>query len=160
TGEFNYQGGDRRTFYSDFPFDSPQNTWDHLAEAHKSVEMTTNDSDADNVLDPSEFLNRFGHNLEYFVVGRHFGLVPYFFPAVLPLGLWLASRQRFQAFRVLAFLALAGSVAALLVFFPYTWSGGGGPPGNRYFLSLYPVLFFLIPSASMGAALVAWIGGA
>lgn len=161
SGEFNYQGGsDRRTFYSQFPFDSPENTWDHLSESRHSIEMTTNDSDADNVLDVAEFPNRFGHNVEYFFVGRHFGFVPYFFPGVVALGLWLASRQRFEMWRVLAFLALAGSTVALLVFFPYTWSGGGGPPGNRYFLSLYPVLFFLIPSASMGAALLAWVGGA
>ena len=160
TGEFNYQGGDRRTFYSEFPLDSPQDTWDHLVEVHHGVEMTTNDSDADNVLDRSEFLNRFEHNVEYFFIGRHFGFVPYFFPGVIALLLWLASDRRFEAWRVLSFLALAGSTVALLVFFPYTWSGGGGPPGNRYFLSLYPVLFFLIPSVSIGAALLAWLGGA
>ena len=42
-------------------------------------------------------------------------------------------------------LAVAGSVLALLVFAPYSWSGGGGPPGNRYFMSLYPALLFLTP---------------
>ena len=160
SGEFNYQGGDRRTFYSQFPFDAPGSTWDHLAELHRSIEMTTNDLDSENVLEPSEFANRFGHNVEYFFVGRHFGLIPYFFPGVVAVGLWLVSRQRFETWRVLSFLALAGSTLGLLVFFPYTWSGGGGPPGNRYFLSLYPVLFFLMPTASMGSALLAWAGGA
>jgi hypothetical protein len=48
-----------------------------------------------------------------------------------------------------------------LIFLPYTWSGGGGPPGNRYFLSLYPALFFLMPPVSSSSpALLAWIGGA
>ena len=28
SGEFNYQGGDRKTFYGTFPFDSPTATWD------------------------------------------------------------------------------------------------------------------------------------
>ena len=90
SGEFNYQGGDRRTFYTNFPFDSPEHTWEHLAQARQSVEMTTNDSDADNVLDPSEFPNRFAHNVEYFLVGRHFGFVPYFFPGCVAIVLWLA----------------------------------------------------------------------
>ena len=38
TGEFNYQGGDRATFYGRFPFDgSPQDAWDQRAL------VTTND---------------------------------------------------------------------------------------------------------------------
>ena len=36
SGEFNYQGGDRRTFYSTFPFDSPEHTWNRLAETRRS----------------------------------------------------------------------------------------------------------------------------
>ena len=44
---------------------------------------------------------------------------------------------------------------------PYTWSGGGGPSGNRYFLSIYPALFFIMPPlGSMAPAVVAWLGGA
>jgi hypothetical protein len=161
SGEFNYQGGDRRTFYTSFPFDSPEHTWEQLAQARQSVEMTTNDSDADNVLDPSEFPNRFVHNVEYFFVGRHFGFVPYFFPGCVAVALWLISRRRFDAWRVLTFLGLAASTLVLLVFFPYTWSGGGGPVGNRYFLNLYPVLFFLTPPMmSMAPAMLAWAGGA
>ena len=161
SGEFNYQGGDRRTFYSKFPFDSPENTWNHLADTRGSVEMTTNDSDAGSVLDPSEFVNRFGLNVEYFLIGRHFGFIPYFFPGFVALVLWLASRSRSDPWRVLAFLGLAASTVGILVFFPYTWSGGGGPPGNRYFLNLYPVLFFLTPPlASMAPAILAWTGGA
>jgi hypothetical protein len=62
---------------------------------------------------------------------------------------------------VLTFLAVVASVIGLLVMFPYTWSGGGGPPGNRYFLSLYAALFFLAPPlTSTVPALVAWLGGA
>jgi hypothetical protein len=50
-----------------------------------------------------------------------------------------------MAWQLLVLLALGASVVALLTLAPYSWNGGGGPPGNRYFLSLYPVLFFLIP---------------
>src|SRR5205814_8377318 len=115
TGELNYQGGDRRTFYTRFPFDgSRENVW-AAAEQH-----STNDSDSESVL--KDFTNRFTHNVEYFLVGRHFGFVPYFFPGLVAIGLWLASRDRGQPWRILVALAVAGSVLALLVFAPYSWS--------------------------------------
>jgi hypothetical protein len=107
-----------------------------------------------------DFPNRFAHNVEYFLVGRHFGFVPYFFPGVVAIVLWLASRDRTQPWRAFIALAVAASVVALLVFAPYSWSGGGGPPGNRYFMSLYPALLFITPPVGMTPALVAWIGGA
>src|SRR6185295_8400250 len=98
TGEFNYQGGDRKTFYGSFPFDaSGVNAWD------RAKEMSTNDSDAANILDA--FWTHFFHNTWYFVAGRHFGFVPYFFPGVVAIALWLASRERAQPWR--AFIVLA-----------------------------------------------------
>jgi hypothetical protein len=153
TGEFNYQGGDRKTFYGRFPFDgSPGNVWAQTAE------HATNDSDAENVL--QDFPNRFAHNVEYFLVGRHFGFVPYFFPGAVAIALWLASPERWRPWRLFTALTVAASAVALLVFAPYSWSGGGGPPGNRYFMSLYPALLFLTPPLTMTPALVAWAGGA
>lgn len=156
TGEFNYQGGDRATFYERFPFDaSPQNAWDHRAL------VTTNDADAAVVLAPAELASRFGNNVRYFLLGRHFGFVPYFFPGVIALLLWARSRDRFVCWRLLNLGGIGGSVLVLLLFLPYTWSGGGGPPGNRYFLSVYPALFFIVPPlAGSGVPLLAWIGGA
>ena len=157
SGEFNYQGGDRKSFIGSFPFDaSAVSAWDR-----RGIEMTTNDADAETVLEPSEFVSRFAHNAEYFAVGRHFGLVPYFFPAIVCLALWLASKERWQAWRVLTFLAIAGSFVFWLVFFPFTWSGGGGPSGNRYFMSQYAAFFFLLPPMTSSVpALAAWLGGA
>ena len=159
SGEFNYQGGDRRSCSSAFPFDgSKERAWDTETKCRG---MTTNDADTETVLAPSEFLGRFGHNIEYFLVGRHFGFVPYFFPGVVCLALWLASPERWRPWRVLTFLAIVGSVLAWLVFFPYSWSGGGGPPGNRYFMSQYPAFLFLLPPlTSTAPALLAWAGGA
>ena len=56
---------------------------------------------------------------------------------------------------------MALSVVVLSGTMPYTWSGGGGPPGNRYFLSIYPALLFLTPPmTSFVPAIVAWAGGA
>jgi len=153
TGEFNYQGGDRKTFYSRFPLDgSADDAW------AATEEHTTNDSDSDSVL--KDLPNRLSHNAEYFLVGRHFGFVPYFFPGLIAIGLWLASRDRAQPWRLFTALAVAASVVALLVFAPYSWSGGGGPPGNRYFVSLYPALLFLTPAVTMPSAIAAWAGGA
>jgi hypothetical protein len=154
-GEFNYQGGDRKTFYSSFPFDgSKDSVWDR-----KGTEMSTNDSDSDSVL--ADFTNRFAHNVEYFLVGRHFGFVPYFFPGVVAIGLWLFSRERFQPWRLLTFLAVVGSAVGLLILLPYSWSGGGGPTGNRYIIGVYAAIFFLTPPlTSTSPALLAWLGGA
>ena len=154
-GEFNYQGGDRKTFYTAFPFDgSKDNVWDR-----KGTEMSTNDSDSDSVL--RDFTNRFAHNVEYFLVGRHFGFVPYFFPGVLAIVLWLCSVERRQPWRLLIFLAVVGSAVGLLILLPYSWSGGGGPSGNRYIIGVYAAIFFLTPPlTSTAPAILAWIGGA
>jgi hypothetical protein len=37
------------------------------------------------------------------------------------------------------------TAAVLLIYMPFTWSGGGGPVGNRYFLGTYGVFLFLVP---------------
>ncbi len=161
TGEFNYQGGDRKSFVSSpraeahFPLDAyGMDAW-----YRHGVEMSTNDSDTDNVL--NDFTNRFVHNAQYFLVGRHFGFVPYFFPGVIAILLWLASSERRRLWRLVTFLAVVASAAALLIYTPFTWSGGGGPPGNRYFMSVYAATFFLTPPlASSVPALLAWAGGA
>ena len=154
-GEFNYQGGDRKTFYTAFPFDgSKDNVWDR-----QGTEMSTNDSDSDNVL--KDFPSRFAHNVEYFLIGRHFGFVPYFFPGALAMVLWLFSKERRRPWRLLIVLAAAGSAVGLLIYAPFTWSGGGGPTGNRYIIGVYAALFFLTPPmTSSGPAILAWIGGA
>lgn len=156
TGEFNYQGGDRATFYERFPFDgNVRDAWDTRAL------VTTNDADTAVVLERSELVSRFGKNVKYFFLGRHFGFVPYFFPALVALLAWARSRERFVAWRVLNILGVAGAALVLLLFLPYSWSGGGGPAGNRYFLSVYPALLFVVPPLTgAGPALLAWVGGA
>src|SRR5205823_1336659 len=133
-----------------FPFDaSPASAWD------AAPEFSTNDSDSEAVL--TDFSNRFVHNFEYFLVGRHAGFLPYFFPGVVAAVAWLASRERSRPWRAFIVLALAGTVAGLLTFFPYTWNGGGGPYGNRYFMSSYAAVFFLMPPvATIVPGVIAW----
>jgi hypothetical protein len=44
---------------------------------------------------------------------------------------------------------------------PYSYSGGGGPVGNRYFLGVYPVFLFVTPPlGGVAAPLLALAGGA
>jgi hypothetical protein len=163
SGEFNYQGGeDRRTFYSDrqppdFPFDAPGSTWDRFPTAEAATDGTA----AVNVLTSPNAPGWFAHNVPYFLFGRHFGFAPYYFPGVVAILLWLWSPARRDAWRILIVGAFAAAAISLLVILPFTWSGGGGPPGNRYLVSAYPVLFFVVPP--LGSALpgvIAWTVGA
>ncbi len=159
SGELNYQGGyDRRVFYGRFPFDAPERTWASFVRAEGAV--STDGSAALEVLTTPEAPRRFARNVVYFLAGRHFGFIPYYFPGVIAIGAWLASRHRRDAWRWIVFGTFVAAAAGLLLILPFTWSGGGGPPGNRYLLSAYPVLFFLAPPMVTAVpGLIAWIGG-
>jgi hypothetical protein len=157
SGEFNYQGGDRKTFYASFPFDAPDGTWDR-----RGGSVSTDASTPAEVLSSRDLPIRFLRNIKYFMIGRHFGFVPYFFPGVVAVGIWLASpTARREPWRLLTFCAVFASALTLLLLLPWTWSGGGGPPGNRYFFTAYPALLYLIaPGRSIAPAVFAWVGGA
>ena len=156
SGEFNYQGGDRKIFYARFPFDTPDFLWET-----RGGQVTTDTSTPQEVLTSSEAASRFSHNAFYFLVGRHYGFLPYFFPGVVAILWWLASPSRRVRWRQMVCGAAVVSALVLLILLPWTWSGDGGPPGNRYYLSAYPILLFLIPpEASLAPALLAWVGGA
>ncbi|MGE0451713.1 MAG: hypothetical protein AB7Q29_19220 [Vicinamibacterales bacterium] len=155
TGEMNYQGGDRRTFYGSFPFDGGVSGWDE-----RGSQVSTEGSAARDMLTSPELAGRFLTNVKYAIVGRHFGMVPFFFPGVLAIVVWLASPSRRDPWRIFTFAAFVGTAVALLLLMPYTWSGGGGPTGNRYLLSAYPTLFFLLPPMrSVWPSVLAWVGG-
>ena len=154
TGELNYQGGDRKIFYGTYPLEQPGATFDS-----RGTSMTTNavDEEAWRV----GFLSLMPRNLGYFLVGRHFGLLPFFFPGVVAISLFLLARREHLPWHWYTLGAVALSIVVLSGTMPYTWSGGGGPPGNRYFLSIYPALLFLTPPmTSFVPAIVAWAGGA
>jgi hypothetical protein len=156
TGEFNYQGGDRKTFYGSFPFDGSGDAWDRQA-----AQVVTEGNVQIEVLTSGELPARLARNLKYFLVGRHFGFIPYFFPGVVAIVAWLFSSARRDAWRLMTFITFVFSVVAMLLVWPFTWSGGGGPTGNRYLLGIYPVLLFLMPPGNIVAAgLLAWLGGA
>lgn len=168
TGEWNYQGGeDRGTFYSadpdgigprigGFPFQTEQHSFDttgHVRETNRvPVEVLTT-SDA--------LLQVFRRNLGYFFVGRHTGFVPYFFAGAVAIVLFLATARRRPLWQWLTLAAGLGSAVALMLYMPYTYSGGGGPVGNRYFLGVYPVFLFVTPPLrALTAPLIAVLGSA
>ena len=154
TGEVNYQGGVRKTFYGSYPFEHPGATFDD-----SGVAMTTNDVDEEAWR--VGFLSLLPTNLRYFLIGRHFGFLPFFFPGVVAIALFLMARGERSAWQWNTLFVVVLSVVVLGGVMPYSWSGGGGPPGNRYFLSIYPALLFLTPPlASILPAIVAWTGGA
>ena len=157
TGELNHQGGERRTYYASFPFDEPG-----AGFADRGVVVSTNDLSLEEA--PASTAGSLGlltRNVGYFFVGRHFGFVPFFFPGVVVViwALWRSAELRVWHLLILASAGVTAVV--MLVLLPYSWSGGGGPSGNRYYLSVYPVLFFLAPPLrSIGPSVVAWLGGA
>jgi hypothetical protein len=156
SGEFNYQGGDRQTFYGQFPFDGSGDVWNRQAG-----QVMTDGSVQVEVLTSREAPAQFVRNIQYFLIGRHFGFVPYFFPGFVAIVAWLLSSARRDCWRILVFLGFAASVVMMLLVLPFTWSGGGGPTGNRYLLSVYVVLLFLVPAAkTTWTGILAWLGGA
>ena len=154
TGEMNYQGGERKSFYGSFPFESPDATFHN-----RGVQYATDAVEGEVVLDTGVVAERFLDNVGYFLAGRYSGQLPYYFPGLVAIGLCLASFRRAEAWQKLILAAVVSSAAATLVLWPFTWAGGGGSPGNRYFLSIYPVLLFVIPAAAPAwSALAAWGG--
>jgi len=157
TGEFNYQGGDRKTFYGylGFPFANERETFDNIGPPQRLEAVLPG-----NVLATRHSVAVFRHNVRYFVFGRSSGLLPYFFPGVVSAVLFLAMRGR-QPWQWLAGASIVGAMVMLLVLTPFTYSGGGGPVGNRYFLSFYPLFLLLTPAmVGLRSAAVAFAIGA
>jgi hypothetical protein len=158
TGDANYQGApdgvSRRYFTDHYPFDPDGTMFDQKGSA-----MVTNDADTGRVL-ADDALAQIPINTLYFLVGRHAGLVPYYFPGVVLLLLWASRAWRRPVWQWGIAVALIGSIGALIVYAPDSWNGGGGPPGNRYFLSLYPAMLFLAPAGmSIWPSVLALVGG-
>ena len=160
TGEWNYQGGERKTFYSTgdgrfrggFPLRNDNETFD-------SVGLGSVGGGSFSVLFTRDaLLDVFPHNLGYFLVGRHAGFAIYFFPGLMAVLLFLAATRDRAMWQWLTLLAGAGTAVVLLLYMPFTWSGGGGPVGNRYFLGTYGVFLFLTPPMQTAVAGLMAIG--
>jgi hypothetical protein len=156
TGDWNFQGGDRRTFYGPYPFQEHGVPWAEVGQ-----DRATNRVLWDHLFDRRVFWTVLSHNLAYFVVGRYSGLLPYFFPGLFAMVAFLLARGKRAPWQWLVLGGAAAEILLLLVWVPYTYNGGGGSIGNRYFMSTYGVLLFLLPPiASAGWAVVPWVVGA
>jgi hypothetical protein len=156
SGDWNYQGGGedvRKSYYYEFPFQNDQPV--HPLGVSKSRDTAM----AQVIFNPRTFGSNLTHNLEYFFVGRHAGMLPYFFPGVFAMLTVLGAPRKRPLWQ---WLVLVSALAQGLVFVidtPYTWSGGG--VGNRYFFAGYGVMLFLLPPIeTIGGALVPWVAGA
>lgn len=134
TADWNYMGGERKTFIGTFPLEKDSITFDSVGHP------MTSEGYFEKFFLPLTFVPL---NLFYYFFGRFTGITWYFFPAVLALGLFLLSRKkRAQWF---LFLAASGGILVYIIFMPDNYGGGGGSLANRYFLNIYPLFFFLAP---------------
>ncbi len=154
TGDWNYQGGDRKTFYGiygGFPFQNDRATFDSVGE-----ERATDRVPLEVLTSRDAFVHVLRNNLVYFFFGRHHGFVPYFFPGFVAMVLFALAKGQRRLWQWLTLAAGLGSALFLILYMPFTYSGGGGPIGNRYYLAVYPVFLFLTPPlASATAAVIA-----
>ena len=153
TGEKNYQGGERKTFYGRFPFDEQGTTFDSagvwMTTDHVGPLVEGRDEDklsakTGPLRDPTEVGESLAWNLLYFWIGRFGGVVGYFGPAAVALLAFLLLGPRSRA----GWMALAAVVLSWLAYIwiiPDNWYGGGGTVGNRYFLNLLPAFLLLVP---------------
>jgi hypothetical protein len=152
SGEWNYQGGERKSYLFEFPFQNQVTRPEVGAPKERNSVMW------DVIFNPRDFTSNLTHNLEYFFLGRYAGMLGYFFPGFFAMVALLAAPRRRPGWQ---WLVLASALAQGLFFVittPYTWSGGG--VGNRYFFTGYGVMLFLLPPIeSIALAFVPWVIG-
>jgi len=92
----------------------------------------------------------------YFLIGRHTGLIFYFPAAVLLL--LLALRRRGDAVGWASLFAFLTTTAFFVGWKPDNYFGGETFLGNRYLISYYPLLLFVIPRLpSLRLLLLPWL---
>jgi hypothetical protein len=97
-------------------------------------------------------LEVFPHNIGYFLFGRHAGFAAYYLPGLMAILLFLVATRDRAMWQWLMLAAGVITAGVLLIYMPFTWSGGGGPVGNRYFLGTYGVFLFLVPPLQSAVA--------
>lgn len=154
TGEWNFQGGERRTYYAKYPFQDAKVAWNEIGQdkATDTVDMGVNGP---------VFGTYVLHDLGYFFVGRYSGMLPYFFPGLFAAIAFLVVRRRRPGWQWMVFAAGIGEILLMIVWLPDNYFGGGGAVGNRYFMSAYGVFLFMLPALeSIGAAAAPGLVGA
>jgi len=151
TGDWNYQGGERKSFYYTYPYEKADITFDSI----QTVTMTS-EGYAQKHLLPAKFIP---YNLFYYFFGRFTGIAWYFFPALLFLILFFLGKKKL--FQWLILMALFAEIMVYIVLMPDNYAGGGGALANRYFLNIYPLFLFLpLPKRRMKDFAISWIAAA
>jgi hypothetical protein len=147
TSEWNYQSGERKSFYNQFPYEKESVTFDSAPG-----QVMTSRGYVERFLLPAKFIPA---NAFYYFFGRYMGVAWYFFPAVLFLILFVIGKKSLDRWLLLA--ALAGEILIYIVMMPDNFGGGGGSLANRYFLCIYPLFLFLAPGPiKRGEPVLAW----
>ncbi len=131
TGDINFMGGERRTFYSHYPYEKPEYRFEN------GFKMSS-DNYWDRFFISPEIV---GLNLFYFIFGRFTGMLIYAFPALFVLILFFFQRRSREDWWILA--AIFIGILFFIIVTPDNYFGGSGSVGNRYFLSMLPFFFFL-----------------
>jgi Glycosyltransferase family 87 len=159
TGELNYQGGERKTFYDSYPFE-PGVTFDSagvwMTTDHVGPLVAGRDEhmQPDRVAPPravAELRRSFLLNLGYFWVGRFGGALAYFPGLVAAVLLFLLPGPRDRD-GWLAIAALAAAWVGTILLIPDNWYGGGGTVGNRYLLGFLALGLLILPRGRAGWA--------
>jgi hypothetical protein len=130
-----------RTGYPDVDF--PATAWDRKLRRWGNTSWVQ-----PGAFEPNASPRLWGWNLLYFFAGRDVGVLPYFLPLVLPLLAFRRDRGRWAIP-----LAVAAAAVCFLLVRPFNFYGGGGAIANRYFLPLYPALWFMAARPLRGVAL-------
>lgn len=155
TGEWNYQGGERKTFGEYFPGDRTPDvdvTFGNSGEWMTTMKLGPLESGEKEELgagiaqSPVEIEQMFRANVLDFWVGRYAGMLPYFAPAFVGLILFLVAGPRTrEGWLALTGLFLFYFVSIRILPGPTNWYGGGGTVGNRYFMAALPLAMIFLP---------------
>ncbi len=135
TGDWNFMGGERKSFYYRFPLEQKSYTFDNLG-----IKMSSSNYWQRYYITPKIFLL----NLIYFFVGRYTGLLIYGLPGFIFLILFLFRRER-NYLKYIIVLTFFIEIFVYIGLAPDNYFGGAGSLGNRYALNFFPLLFFLFP---------------
>ena len=122
TGDWNYQGGERKTFYSPATARLPAafRTRTRPTRSTRSAWARVGGGSFDVLFTRDALLEVFPHNLGYFVFGRHTGFAIYFFRALMAILLFLAATRDRAMWQWLTLAAGVGTAVVLLLYMPFT----------------------------------------
>jgi hypothetical protein len=136
TGAWNYQGGKRSVFYTNFPYGragaSPFAPFNQRKQVNVGLDSYK----------PPFIAKTFFYNWGYFFFGRYSGLAIYFFPMFFVLLYYLFGKKTNLATAVY-FCGWAG-ILTYMVGIPWNYFGGSGTIGNRYLLNSFAVFAFVL----------------